>query len=88
LNDFCKECQNRDVPKSIKDKFNEGFKNTFVECPTSDKKVVGCVIPINFKINWDSFCVWLEEQNDLTVKEAAEMTKLGLYNKGGTTTTW
>ena len=81
MNEFCKKCQNRSVPQSIKLKFNAGFKDTFVECPTSDPKIRGCLIPDNFKIDWNSFCTWLHDHEDLSVQEAIEMARIGLFKE-------
>ncbi len=77
MNEFCKKCKNRSVPKTLKKKFNETYKNVFIECPTSDLGVVGCLIPNVFNIDWNSFCSWLEDNNNFTVEEAIVMARLG-----------
>lgn len=83
MNDFCKKCKNRDVPQSIKKKFNEYHKPTFVECPTSDPQIVGCLIKENFKFDWNSFCTWLHDNKQLSIKEAMEMREIGEYKEKG-----
>lgn len=81
MNDFCSKCKNRSVPQKIKKKFNEHFKPTFIECPTSDPNIAGCLIEINFNIDWNSFCTWLNDQKLLTIQEAIEMARIGLFKE-------
>jgi len=69
------------VPQSIKKKFNEHFKPTFIECPTNDPNIAGCLIKENFNIDWNSFCTWLNDQKMLTVQEAIEMARIGLFKE-------
>ncbi len=83
MNDFCKDCKQRSVPQSIKKKFNEFHKPTFVECPTSDPQVAGCLIKENYKFDWNSFCTWLSDNKKLTKQEAAEMERIGEYKQKG-----
>jgi len=65
------------VPSSLKEKFNSSYDKTFLECPTSDQKIVGCLIKERLNINWSSFCTWLIDHKNLTASEAVEMAKLG-----------
>ncbi len=81
MNVLCKNCQNRSIPKTIKEKFNTHHMPTFIECPASDPKIVGCLIPFNFKIDWNSFCTWLNDNKLLTVQEAIEMARLGIFKE-------
>ena len=83
MNSFCHNCIIKDIPKSIKDKFNEHYKPTFLECPTNDPKVVGCLIKEQVVINWNSFCNWLKDLGELTPEEAIIMTELGLLKLRG-----
>ena len=83
MNSFCKDCVNAKVPSSLKEKFNDTYKKsninkTFLECPINDPKVVGCLIKERQKINWNSFCVWLNDNKSLTAQEAIDMVDLGL----------
>jgi hypothetical protein len=78
LNEFCKNCAVRHVPSSIKEKFNDVYDKTFIECPTSDPTVVGCFMKDHLRINWNSFCIWLSDNGRLTTDEAMKMAKAGL----------
>lgn len=81
MNEYCKNCPNRLVPLSLKEKLNKYHSKTFVECPSSDPKVVGCLIKEKLNIDWNSFCTWLNDNNDLTVQEAIEMARAGLFKE-------
>lgn len=81
MNEFCKNCINRKVPLSIKKKFNKQYVTTFLECPTSDPKVVGCLIKER-KIEWGAFAIWLNDNGDLTQDEAMALAKAGLIKAG------
>ena len=82
MNEFCNDCKNSKVPQSIKKKFNEYHKPTFIECPTSDPQIKGCLIKDNFKFDWNSFSTWLDDNKQLTKQEALEMKRIGEYKKG------
>ena len=81
MNNFCKNCVNMKVPSSLKEKFNVSYNKTFLECPTNDEKVVGCLIKERLKIDWGSFCTWLNDHKNLTADEAIEMAKLGFITQ-------
>ena len=81
MNYFCETCRFKDVPESIKKKFNKAYKPTFIDCPTSDQKIAGCLISTNFDVDWNSFCNWLEDHGDLSPKEKIVMMKIGLYKR-------
>jgi len=80
LNNFCSNCNTRNVPDSLKKKFNENYKPTFLNCPQDDPNVAGCLIK-NSKINWSSFCNYLFDHKMLTVDEASTMATMGLFIK-------
>ena len=82
MNEFCKNCIMRKVPLSIKKKYNDTYDKTFIECPTSDPKVVGCLIKKNLDINWNSFAVWLNDNGNLTQEEAMMLARAGLIQNG------
>lgn len=82
MNNFCKECVNKKVPSTIKEKFNLAYKREniskiFLECPMNDAKVAGCLIKERMSIDWNKFCIWLNDHKDLTTEEAVAMAKLG-----------
>jgi len=81
LNDFCKNCKLRNIPQSIKKKFNEYHKLTFIDCPTSDPQIKGCLIKNNYKFDWNSFCTWLNDNKKLSVQEAIEMARIGEFKE-------
>ena len=81
MNDFCKDCKQRSVPQSIKKKFNEHHKLTFIDCPTKAPQIKGCLIKDNYKFDWNSFCTWLNDSKLLSVQEAIEMARIGLFKE-------
>lgn len=76
MNEFCNTCQHKDIPKHIKDKFNKVVDTTFIECPTSDKVVVGCLIK-NLNIDWIKFVQYLREHGAITEEEVGKLKKKG-----------
>ena len=85
MNSFCEDCANARVPLSLKEKFNDTYKRinvvkTFLDCPTKDPKVVGCLMKERLKVDWSTFCVWLNDNKSLTATEAIEMAKLGYFS--------
>jgi hypothetical protein len=74
LNSFCKNCQFKEVPKILKDKYNKFSQKIFIdECPLSDKKVVGCTTSIFQQVDWDAFIMFLIEHNLLSQQEIEEL---------------
>lgn len=76
MNHFCKDCQHRNVPKLIKEKFNTEIKNTFLECPTSDKKILYCFTK-NYDIDWVNFVKFLIKNNNINLEELSLIEKEG-----------
>lgn len=76
MNNFCKMCQHRLVPKKIKDIFNANVFIAFVDCPKRDIKICGCTVKY-LDIDWKKFIQYLNRENKIT-KEDLEYLK----NKG------
>lgn len=76
MNDFCKDCQHCNIPRLIKDKFNIEVKNTFLDCPTSDKKVLYCFVK-NYEIDWVKFVRFLIKSKRLNSDELELIEKEG-----------
>lgn len=76
MNYFCKDCQHREVPQSIKEKFNQEIKETFINCPLYDDKFVFCFIK-NLNIDWVAFINFLLKQRNLSSKEIDAIKKEG-----------
>jgi len=68
LNSFCKDCRHKDVPKFLKIHYNKLVKKTFIECPTNDKKILGCTIKYK-KIRWEEVSKYLLKRETLSKKE-------------------
>lgn len=54
MNNFCIKCKHRNIPNLLKSIFNRNAKITFIECPTNDKKIAGCLIK-RINIDWKNF---------------------------------
>jgi hypothetical protein len=54
LNKFCNDCQHLVIAQFLKEEFNKRVKRVFLDCPTEDPKVAGCLIKF-LEINWDGF---------------------------------
>ena len=78
LRGFCHNCQNRKIPTSLKEKFDEHIAPTFSHCPIYDEKFVGCTIKHTMKIDWKSFSIWLNDNEILTEHEAKQLKALKL----------
>jgi|WetSurSiteA1Bulk_404760.scaffolds.fasta_scaffold271137_2 hypothetical protein len=76
MKSFCNNCPHLKVPDSIKEKFNEFCKPTFIECPTEDKTVAGCLISM-MSINWPEFFSFLLKNKKMEMKEYEELKKNG-----------
>lgn len=79
---YCKNCNHRKIPSSMKIKFNDNVKMMFDECPMRDKNVAGCLIK-NITIDWKAFIRWLEDNKMLDEKEKSNMKALKLYGENG-----
>jgi hypothetical protein len=79
MNNFCKTCPHLNIPDSIKIKFNEFTKPTFLECPIEDNVVVGCLISM-MGIDWLEFFSFLMKNKQMDMKEYEELKKLGYVN--------
>lgn len=75
MNDFCKDCQHRNVPQSLKEKFDK-VKPFFGDCPHYDKKVVYCFTK-HFEVDWVFFIRLLLVKGGLSIKEIEEIEKIG-----------
>lgn len=80
MNHFCNHCQHSKLPNSLKTKFNNNFKITFIDCPTSDKVVAGCFIK-NLDIDWGKFAEWLIDNRNITLEEVSKLKELGLIKE-------
>jgi hypothetical protein len=77
VNSFCKDCKFRKVSKILKEKFNKYSQRIFIEdCPTGDKRVVGCTTTIFYEIDWEPFLLFLIEKNFITQEELKEVEGL------------
>ena len=77
---FCKTCPHRKIPQSLKEKFNEHIKLMFIECPTSDECIAGCLIK-NITVEWKSFVKWTEDNKLLTEDEKKSLKLMKLYEE-------
>lgn len=84
MNNFCKRCNHSSVPVLLKEKFNETVSLTFLECPTDDKLIVGCLIK-KLEIDWIGFFKHLTKQGFLKDNELSKLKKegWGLPNREG-----
>lgn len=80
MNIFCNNCQHKNIPSTLKIKFNNGVKKTFVECPTGDSKIAGCFIK-NLDIDWGKFAEWLIDNRQITMEEIIQLKNLGLIKE-------
>jgi hypothetical protein len=76
LNEFCKTCQHANVPADLKDKFNKVVDKTFIECPTNDKVIAGCLIK-NLNIDWVKFVQYLREHGAITEDQVSNLKRKG-----------
>jgi len=76
MKNFCKDCVHSTVPNTIKEKFNNFASTTFLECPSEDEKVVGCLIK-NIDIKWLDFFVFLRENKQLEEIEINSLKNSG-----------
>jgi hypothetical protein len=77
LNSFCKNCKFKKVSKILKEKFNRYSQKIFVDdCPTEDKRVVGCTTTFFYEIDWEPFLLFLIEKNFITPEELKEVEGL------------
>jgi len=76
---FCKNCQHRRIPATVKQKFNKNVKMMFDECPMRDKQVAGCLIK-DITIDWKAFTRWLEDNKMIDDKEIKSLKLLKLYD--------
>ena len=61
MNNYCKICRHRDIPKILKEKYNEYVNLMFIECPMEDERIVGC-LNSNFAIKWQEFYEWVYDK--------------------------
>ena len=76
MNQFCETCPHKEIPKYLKENFNKVVDTTFIECPTSDKKVVGCLIK-NLSIEWVKFVQYLREHGAISEDEVKKLKNKG-----------
>ena len=76
MKEFCKNCEHRKIPKSIKNKYtHRGMKIKFL-CPMSIEKIYGCTVKF-LEIDWGGFVTLLLKEKQLTEKEVLELKILG-----------
>lgn len=80
MNSYCKECIHRDIPSFLKEKFNKIIHDTFIECPTNDKKVASCFINTCI-IDWEKFIEYCIKEEVLSDKEIKRLKKEGCYGR-------
>ena len=86
LNSFCKKCKFKKVSKVLKEKFNKYSQRIFVDdCPTADKRVVGCTTTMFYEIDWEPFLLFLIEKDFITTEELKEVEGLVFARNGDST---
>jgi hypothetical protein len=76
LNKFCRNCEHRNIPSSIKQIFNKHGGRIFVdECPIlDDPHVVGCTTKL-LEIEWITFLIDINKKGLLSKEELEEIAK-------------
>lgn len=80
INGFCKNCAHRKIPTSLKQKFNEYVKYTFIHCPQTDKNVAFCFIK-EMTIDWKAFVRWCDDNKLMTEDEKRALKVLKLLEE-------
>jgi hypothetical protein len=69
MNKFCEDCPHKNIPRTVKAKFNTIATKTFVdECPSTDSRVVGCTTK-RINVDWSGFAKFLKSKNMLSEEE-------------------
>jgi hypothetical protein len=75
LNEFCKNCEHKNIPSSIKKIFNKHGAKIFIdECPLNDALVVGCTTKL-LTVEWITFLIQANKMNLLNGEELVEIAK-------------
>lgn len=76
MNNFCITCRHRQIPSSLKEKYNKYCFNLFEECPMSDENICGCTSKY-MDVNWRRFLTLLKRKEALTEEEKELLKNLG-----------
>jgi hypothetical protein len=69
VNKFCFDCPHKNIPSTVKSKFNTIATKTFVEeCPSIDPRVIGCTTK-RINVDWNGFATFLKSKNMLSEEE-------------------
>jgi len=60
INEFCRDCNHRKIPKNIRNEFNKNVFELFSECPINDDRITGCTTKF-LEIDWANFFKHIKE---------------------------